>query len=267
MKFCLSSRQTGEYLRKADEIKVEYRDRKSIPDVAEKYPEATIILELPPQVQWDLAEIKSYKDLTMGKLICQIAHINDAGIPFLKEHNIPFYWGYEVNTPMELKLVQEIGVCYVIPGGPLFFNKNLLEKTGIPARVTPNIANYDFYPESFGTIGTWIRPEDLHLYESFVGVVEFGNQDQKREQALYRIYAEQNAWPGPLDKIVENLGAQPTNRMLPPDITHSRLNCQQRCLNDRPCQLCYRYFSLADEDKMREYRDEVLNKDGSTNQE
>ncbi len=44
MKFCLSSRQSKQYLEKADEIKVDFRDRNSIPDLAMDYPNKTIIL-------------------------------------------------------------------------------------------------------------------------------------------------------------------------------------------------------------------------------
>ena len=44
MKYCLNSRQNKEYLDKADEIKVEYRDRDFIFELCEKYPEKTIIL-------------------------------------------------------------------------------------------------------------------------------------------------------------------------------------------------------------------------------
>lgn len=44
MKFCLSSRNNYEYLKKADEIKVEYRDRKIIPDLYEDFQKANIIL-------------------------------------------------------------------------------------------------------------------------------------------------------------------------------------------------------------------------------
>jgi hypothetical protein len=267
MKFCLRSRQTAEYLNKADEIKVEYRDRKSIPDLAEKFPHADIILELPPQVEWSLTEIKSYKDLTKGKLICQISHINDQGIPFLKENDIPFYWGYEITSPIELHFMKELGVCYVIPGGPIFFNTKLLREFGIPARVTPNIANPSYLPDEFGTVGTWIRPENLYLYEDVVAAVEFGEQELKREQALFRIYAEQKNWPGPLNMIVENLGAEPVNRMLPPEITYARLNCEQKCLNHSHCTLCHRYFNLANEEMMRSYVKEVLNKDEETVEE
>lgn len=44
MKFALNCRQSPAYLEKADQIIVEFRDRKAIPDLAEKYPEKDIIL-------------------------------------------------------------------------------------------------------------------------------------------------------------------------------------------------------------------------------
>ena len=44
MKFALSCRQSPAYLEKADQIIVEFRDRKAIPDMAEKYPDKDIIL-------------------------------------------------------------------------------------------------------------------------------------------------------------------------------------------------------------------------------
>lgn len=52
MQFCLSSRLPLHVLRKADEIKVEYRDRKSIPDLINKYPGKTIIL-FPTREEYD----------------------------------------------------------------------------------------------------------------------------------------------------------------------------------------------------------------------
>lgn len=44
MKFALSCRQSPAYLEKADQIIAEFRDRKIIPDLTEKYPEKDIIL-------------------------------------------------------------------------------------------------------------------------------------------------------------------------------------------------------------------------------
>ena len=45
MKYCLSSNQTKEYLDKADEIMVKYKDREIIFDLIEKYPNKCIIID------------------------------------------------------------------------------------------------------------------------------------------------------------------------------------------------------------------------------
>lgn len=57
MKVCLSSRQSPAYLKKADEIKVEFRDRNSLPDIFDAYPEANVILEIPPKEQINEQEL------------------------------------------------------------------------------------------------------------------------------------------------------------------------------------------------------------------
>ena len=59
MKFTLNCRQTPAYPAKADQIRVDFRDRKIIPDLAEKYPDAEIIL-----VQ-HYGEELDFKDLEM----------------------------------------------------------------------------------------------------------------------------------------------------------------------------------------------------------
>ena len=46
MKFCLRNRQESIYLMKADEIKVDFRDRRSIPDLIEKYPEFQLFIQV-----------------------------------------------------------------------------------------------------------------------------------------------------------------------------------------------------------------------------
>lgn len=46
MKYCLNSNLSAEYLQKADEIKVKYKDRHEIIDLIEKYPGKTIILTM-----------------------------------------------------------------------------------------------------------------------------------------------------------------------------------------------------------------------------
>jgi hypothetical protein len=57
MKVCLSSRQSPAYLERADEIKVEFRDRRSLPDLFDAYPNAYVILEIPPKEEIDEQEL------------------------------------------------------------------------------------------------------------------------------------------------------------------------------------------------------------------
>ena len=45
MKYCLSARQQDSLLKKADEIKIELRDFRAIPEYIEKFPDKTLILE------------------------------------------------------------------------------------------------------------------------------------------------------------------------------------------------------------------------------
>jgi hypothetical protein len=77
-------------------------------------------------------------------------------------------------------------------GAPLFFDlPNVTRITGqTPIRAVANVAWYDFDPCDDPKVGTWIRPEDIGLYENYISVIEFEDCDNRKEQALYRIYAE-----------------------------------------------------------------------------
>ena len=47
MLYCLNSRQTKEYLQKADEIRVDYRDHEMILDIIKDYTNVNIIINCP----------------------------------------------------------------------------------------------------------------------------------------------------------------------------------------------------------------------------
>ena len=254
MKFCLRGRQIATYLKKADEIIIEYRDRRAIPDYAKKYPQAALTLEVPPATQWEMAELKEYSILSRGKLKLCLPEMSDPRIAELKEAGIPFFWGYEITSGYELEALKDLGVCEARIGAPLFFYADYLKDCGLPLRVTPNVAHGGYIPTSAGVIGAWIRPEDLHLYEDIFTTVEFADCKNDKEKALYRIYAEQHEWPGKVDMIITNIGNDVAyNRMLPEDFTMRRLNCKQKCATGGACKICYRYFNLADKELIKNY--------------
>lgn len=69
MKFCLSNRQNKEYLTKADQIKVQFRDRKSIPDLILDYPGKEIILENPHSEELDWNELQTWRMLAKDDFV------------------------------------------------------------------------------------------------------------------------------------------------------------------------------------------------------
>lgn len=251
MKFCLSSRQENEYLVKADELKVQFRDRESLPDLFEKFPDKDIILMCYYGEEIDWKSIEKWNILSRGHFKMCLSSLKDA--QECKKRKVPFYMGYPIRTYYELQALKDLGVCSVRLGEPLFFEMDTVAKFGIPVRVVPNIAYNDGYPRENGVCGTWIRPEDLDAYDSYVDVVEFEDADLRKEQALFRIYAEEKNWPGELHLIITNLHCDGLNRIITPTLVESRLKCGQRCQRLGSCKLCYRALMLANEKQLREY--------------
>jgi hypothetical protein len=250
MKFCLNSRQSNEYLKKADEIRFEFGDREVIPDYAEKYPKATLILNLDLYEEADWKELSNYNILAKNKLILCIQDIMDAELA--KNNEIKFYFDYPVTTFYELNSMKNLGVSYVKIGIPLFFQMDKVKNIGVPIRVTPNVAYSDGFPREDGVCGQWIRPENMDDYDEYIDVIDFEQCNLRQEQAMFRIYAEQKEWPGELGTIITNLNYPGVNRLIPPDATKRRLNCGQRCQYG-PCKLCYHLLDLADPEKLKAY--------------
>lgn len=251
MKYSINARQDPEYLAKADEIKFQYRDIAAIPDYAEKYPNAALVVEVLPQQEWDIAKVKEAFILSKEKLTICIPEIKGKGVESLKAAGIPYYWGYPITNEWELEAILNTGVSQIKIEAPLFFKQELLRNLPIETRVSANIAHSGYLPFN-GINGSWIRPEDVKQYENTINIIEFENCDKKQEQALFRIYAEQHEWSGKISMIISNLDLDCVNRMLPPEFTTARLNCGQKCTYGS-CRLCYRYFNLANPELLKEY--------------
>lgn len=255
MKYSLSSRQSAEYLQKADEIKVEWRDRNIIPDLFEKYPNATVNLtryfyDSDNEIDWK--QIETFHILGQGRLYLGLTLIEEMAEARRREYN--FYYMAAVRTFQELRDLMAAGVCRIRLGAPLFFQMDKVQRVcSLPIHAIANLASNDaMFERPEGVCGLWIRPEDVETYEPYVSVIEFiGNRSQ--EQALYRIYAEQHAWSGELGMVIRDLNYPCTNRMIPPTLAKTRLTCGQRCQETGNCHLCYRMFDLANPDLLRKY--------------
>ena len=253
MKFSLSNRQEHAYLSQADEIRVAWRDRNSIPDLAEKYPTAKINLTRfytdtinDPEIDWK--QLNELKILSRNNFILGLSLLDEMLIA--KANNYDFYYLDAIRTYQELRQLKQLGVCRVQVGAPLFFELEKVAQIDIPIYAIANIANSNLqFCDTDGVVGTWIRPEDLPLYEQYIDLIEFrGNLSQ--EQALYRIYTR-GSWSGDLRYIILDLDYPGANYMISPELAEKRIRCGQRCQENGVCKLCYRMLDLADPDKIK----------------
>ena len=265
MKYSMSSRQTKEYLEKADEIRFEYRDYRSLFDYIEEYPEKQLNLWIPSnQEEVDWKEIEIYQKLAGEHLVCCVGKIEH--MQKCLELGVRFYYGYPITSYSELHDLINMGVCYVRLGEPLFFDLEQVSKFGVPVRCVPNVAYLHYFPRENGITGTWIRPEDVEAYEPYVEYMEFEDCDIRKEQALYRIYAEDQNWPGEMNMLISNLNYDALNRIVDSEATRCRINCGQRCMRTGTCRLCYTALNLAIKEKIEAYKAFLEEKAGEKEQ-
>lgn len=143
-------------------------------------PNTTIILDLKncnEKIDWE--EIKRYNVMTRSNLVVALSTL--ANVNECKKNNIKFYWNYPVTTFYELQALKNLGAEYALIDSPLVQDIIRAREVGIKLRVVPNVAYYAFIPREDGVCGSWIRPEDLNLYEPFIDVIEFEDCDVKKE--------------------------------------------------------------------------------------
>ena len=239
MEFCLSSRQTKEYLAQADQIKVASRDYKQIYDLIEDYPNAKIILNYQGLIEDTLKELNI---LAKGKLILCLFKIEDSAVA--KKLEIPYYFSQPVYTLSQLKAVKELGVCYALLSDEVAHQMHYAKMIGVPIRMIPNLGHIDGYPREDGVTGAWIRPEDIDAYSLYVDTIEFGAQPERREQVLFRLYSKDKYWPGDLGRIVQDLNYIGNNLTINSQFSQRRMNCGMKCAYGN-CTLCYDLMKIS----------------------
>ena len=136
----MSARQPNAVLKKADEIKIQIRDFRAIPDYIEKYPNKTLILEMSNEIpeDFDWTVIQAYSEKMNGNFYCALSDLSFT--PECSLRGIKFYYRYPVTSFYELEGLKNIGVSYVLIGVPLCFDLKTVASYKIPIRMVPNLA-------------------------------------------------------------------------------------------------------------------------------
>lgn len=252
MKYTVSGRQPYSVLKKADEIKVQYKDRDRILDFIEKIPDKTIILDIPlEETQYPWETLLMYKEKI--DFILMVRNLHFAKI--FAEQGFKWYWPYPIVSFDELREVAALGPCYLLLGAPLCFSLDKVRAiTDVPIRLTANIAYEPYVPRENGITGRYIRPEDVVKYEKYVSALEFIEPDLGKEATLLHIYKDNAEWPGNLNLLIKNLDVDVDNRVLPDEFADRRMTCGHRCKENGRCKFCNISFKFANAIRKEYYR-------------
>lgn len=244
MKFCLSSRQTPEYLKQADEIRVKFQDYNQIYDLLDEYPNATMILNCQSfENEKFLKALRDFVKFAPERVILALFSLDDLEIA--DTFQLKRYLIHPVQTLEQLTTLKNLGMCYALLDNEVMHQLHQAKRIGIGLRAIPNISHLDNLRRPTGIYGNWIRPENIDAYGIYIDAIEFGTQKITREQGLFKIYKKDKEWIGELANIVQDLNFTTMNATIPDTACLTRMNCGMRCKAGAKCDVCYDIVGLA----------------------
>lgn len=120
----------------------------------------------------------------------------------------------------------------------LCHNKKIIIR--VSPTVSPTAAIVGIRPNSF-----FIRPEDIQIYSQYIGVIDFKESDQEKEDTLFSIY-KRGSFLYNLKDLLDDCTFSVQNPFIKPEFGQARLTCGQRCLiPGHSCHLCETQISLT----------------------
>ena len=242
----------SKYLNEIDEIIIPFHDRPdNLSEFLEQHKDQRVIIDL--REGWK----PFYKVIFTAiwekhqNLALRVPKLNMDVCVELQQIHIP-YFSLEVAIEWEtFYYLAEFGVSDIYIGGQLGFELKdvaaAAAKKGIRTRVYPNLAQ-SVLRDTDALINFFIRPEDIDLYNRrYVSTFEFftPNDIDINWDVLYRAYAINKKWLGPLNEIVLNLDTDIDNTYIHPHWGEFRMNCKRKCLKYESCDMCNQLYDFG----------------------
>ena len=262
MRYCLPYIKNFKYMDELDEVIIPYKVGedadflKAVLEFTENKFNGTIIIHIEDSSSFKntgsmkfFEEIKSEGVLTDFKLrfsnhIGEDADLYDG----LKNAEIPFFFEKYVKDWDMFDFFKNLGVSDMYIVEALAFELDKIgaqaDVLGISIRCFANVCQSsvrDHNPlKSF-----FIRPEDIDIYASYVDVIEFYG-DYNIQEVMYKVYAKDKKWFGPLQEIIIGFDCELDSRFVMPIYARTRLKCGKRCLKGQRCGICDKIMIVAD---------------------
>jgi len=252
MRYMVSIMQPMDIKLLAEELRVPYNLLNKLYDIPDELKDKKYNIYISKQFQekdidWDsIAGLASQLNVVVCLEDAVLAHA-------ALEHELKWYWALPCTSWFELYGLINNKASEVFINGPLFFDlpklSTICKEHNIQIRAVPNKA-YDYYiPRDNGICGTYIRPEDVVIYEKYIDTLEFVSANLTQEANLFDIYKVKGFWNGNLRLLIINLNKDVNNRGFDNRFAERRLSCKQQCLktNCKFCNLFFDFIRLTDE--------------------
>ena len=165
-----------------------------------------------------------------------------------KELQIPFFFETYVRDWDLFTFFMNLGVSDMYIVETLAFE---LDKIGAQAhakdisiRAFANVCQSSA-PKKEDLKSFFIRPEDVDIYAHYIDVLEFYGDDNT-QNVMYKIYAKDKKWFGPLKEIIIGLEHDLDSRFVMPIYARTRIKCGKRCLKGHFCNICENVAVVAE---------------------
>ena len=245
MRYCVSARQSTPILQLADEIMMEHKDRNLFFDYEDKnLLNKDIIIHIPTdeEIDWDMLKIMKNKMKSVTLCFDSIMKFTAA-----REQGFDYYWHFPAVNYYDINGLLELGVSQIFLDGFLTFDlKNITKMVhDVKLRMVCNSAYASYIWHRNGIRGSYVRPEDIPVYEPYIYAMEFSSDTLTQEATTLKIYKEDKAWPGNLNLLIKNLNIDIDNRAIPEDFAKARICCKQKCQSGIQCNLCESIFNYV----------------------
>lgn len=243
----LSVNHHSQYKQQADEIKCPYNQLGRIFDFINSNRDkryVIVIKDLPNEVTHD----KLLQQINFVKEIAPNYTVECGNIELMKnliETGYNAYLRYPITDWETFTYLQRIGVSDIYIDGPLGFQCEALEtgKSATIIRANPVLSvNSSLIKED--ACSFFIRPEDLHLYESAIDIIDFSGVDnQDKMDTMFRIY-QRGTFNFDIQELI-SISPKASNIVFTKEFAENRLNCGQKCkIPGRHCSSCNIQFTI-----------------------
>ena len=201
------------------------------------YPEATISEEFIEQLNYIKAVIENYT----------VSCTNFGAMCELLDRGYNAYFAYPITDWEIFQTLKTLGVSDIYIDGPLGFQMPQIKngKGEVLIRVSPNQSSNASLSQGNNINTFYIRPEDLHLYEDVVDIIDFQVKDKDMEKTLLDIYSR-GTFDHNLNLLIKQLSTEILNPFISKEFGERRFDCGQRCMvPGRACHFCDSQFKLT----------------------